>query len=124
MKLGGLAPNADLIAATVSSPRTFRLSCAAPPSDVAVDAPSLLASVAIVKLNRTPGNAAWAFLARVTRSAICACDWPASMSKSTPMRPDDAQRSRNVLKPASDPHVNVPAAPPVDRTYLRPDDAS
>ena len=46
---------------------------------------------------------------------MTACDWPASMSKSTPIRSGEAQRARNVAKPASEPQVNEPAAPPVDR---------
>src|SRR4051794_17192053 len=57
---------------------------------------------------------------RVTRSLITLCDCPASMSKSTPMRPADAQRLMKVAKPASDPQVNEPAAPPVDRMYFTP----
>ena len=39
-------------------------------------------------------------------------DWPASMSKSTPMRPEDAQRFTNVEKPESDPHVEWSLRPP------------
>ena len=54
------------------------------------------------------------------RSLITLCDWPASMSKSTPMRPDDAQRSMNVDMPESVPHVKLPAAPPVEMTYSTP----
>jgi hypothetical protein len=48
------------------------------------------------------------------------CDWPASMSKSTPMSPDEAQRPMNVAKPASVPQVKEPAAPPVETMYLTP----
>ncbi len=42
-------------------------------------------------------------------------DWPASMSKSTPIRPDDAQRFTKVVKPASLLQVKRPAAPPAVR---------
>ena len=52
------------------------------------------------------------------------CDWPASMSKSTPMRPEDAQRSMNVDIPESEPHVKEPAAPPVEMMYFTPACAS
>src|ERR1700734_916725 len=46
--------------------------------------------------------------------------WPASMSKSTPTRPDDAHRTTNVVKPERDPHENDPSAPSRDTTYLTP----
>ena len=55
---------------------------------------------------------------------MTACDCPASMSKSTPMSPDDAQRSMNVAMPASEPQVNEPAAPPVETMYFTPACAS
>src|SRR5207302_1197188 len=61
---------------------------------------------------------------RETSSLITACDCPASMSKSTPMSPADAQRLMKVAKPASEPQVNEPAAPPVDRMYLTPAELS
>ena len=47
-------------------------------------------------------------------------DCPASMSKSIPSRPADAQRPMNVVMPESEPHVKLPAAPPVETTYLTP----
>ena len=36
------------------------------------------------------------------------------------MSPDEAQRLRNVVIPASEPQVNEPAAPPVERMYFTP----
>src|SRR5580704_13635871 len=46
------------------------------------------------------------------------------MSKSTPIRPDEAQRSTKVENPESVPHVKEPAAPPVEMMYLMPEDES
>src|SRR4051794_17614708 len=57
---------------------------------------------------------------RAMSAPITCCDWPASMSKSTPMSPDDAQRLMKDAKPESEPQVNEPAAPPVDKMYLTP----
>src|SRR5580658_4327570 len=48
------------------------------------------------------------------------CDWPASMSKSTPTRPGDAHRPTKVWNPVAEPQVNDPAAPPVETMYLMP----
>ena len=67
----------------------------------------------VVNVKRRLGYAAWAVLARWTSAAIWAGDWPTSMSKSTPIRFGEAQRSRKVANPASEPQVNEPAAPPV-----------
>src|SRR6185295_11739315 len=107
-------------AASVMSPNVLKLLGMPEPSDCAVLAPLLLARVASVRLNRSPGCAVCAAWIRRIRSVITACDWPPSMSKSTPIRPGVAQRPRKVSKPAFDPQVNEPAAPPVARMYLMP----
>ena len=78
----------------------------------------------MVRLNRSPGKVPWAVWMRETRAWITPGDWPASMSKSTPMSPEEAQRPTNVAKPASVPQVKEPAAPPVEMMYLTPDAAS
>src|SRR5260370_39918451 len=104
----------------VLSRKTLKLGGALPPSDAAGEAPLLLASVASVRLKRRLGKLACAVLMRSTRLLITSCDWPASMSKSTPMSPDDIQRLTKVAKPASEPQVNEPPAPPVERMYLTP----
>src|SRR5271170_512866 len=46
------------------------------------------------------------------------------MSKSTPMRPEEAQRLMKVDIPESDPQVKEPAAPPVEMMYCTPEEES
>jgi hypothetical protein len=87
----------------------------ATPFSLKLSPPSVLARVARVRLKRRPGRAAWAGSMRAMRLAMSSSDWPASMSKSTPMRWSEAQRSRNAANPSSEAQVNEPAAPPVDR---------
>jgi hypothetical protein len=62
-------------------------------------APLLFASVASVRLKRRFGKVPCAVWMRVMRSLMTLVDCPASMSKSTPMRPDEAQRFTNVANP-------------------------
>src|SRR5262249_24843868 len=128
-KLGQLAalplkPSVLRTAARLMSPNVLKLSATPAPSDCAVAPPLLLASVAKVRLNRSPGCAACDVLIRATRLLLTSCDCPPSMSKSTPINPDVAQRVMKVSNPLSEPQVNEPAAPPVERMYLTPAAAS
>src|SRR6185312_17563033 len=97
-----------------SSPYTLKLSGEPPPRSCAEPAPLLLARVARVRLKRRLGKLPCAALMRWTRAPMTADDCPASMSKSTPRSPDEAQRWMKVVIPASDPQVKEPAAPPVE----------
>src|ERR1700722_4315811 len=89
-------------------PNEFRPGDALPPS------------VARVKLNRRLGYLASAAITRATRLLMMDELCPPSMSKSTPTMFAEMYVWMNVPKPASEPQVNPPSAPPVEMMYFFP----
>jgi hypothetical protein len=80
-------PNTEEAAAITALPASPKEFCAAAPSERALVCPAaLVASVARVTLKRSCGCVTRADLTRCSSAVICAADWPASMSKSTPRK--------------------------------------